>query len=278
MTASDDVVGLRVKVPSAELFVRVRGNGRPVLLLHGGGPGTSGDGWVACMAACAPGVQLIAPDFPGFGDSGPLARGEYGNPAFVAATLELMDALCLEHVTLAGHSMGSSVAAALAARNPQRIERLLLVAPGGPFFGFNDYASPGMEQITRTTREPTLANVTRLVELMSAQDAAGLAHQVETRMERLRNPTIIEVQRALLGGRVTPDAAATARRAELAARIRTFERPVELVWGAREAFNPMELAERIRSALPAGSAYHLVAGAGHNVQYDQPQAVARLLA
>jgi pimeloyl-ACP methyl ester carboxylesterase len=278
MTDNDSVVGIRLKLPSADVFVRVCGEGRPVVLLHGGGPGTSGDGWVDCMMACAAGLQLFAPDLPGFGDSGPLDSGsEYGNAAFVAATLAMLDALCLPHVTLAGHSMGASVAAAIAARHPERVEKLLLLAPGGAFFGFTDYESPGMTQIARTTLDPSIDNVRALVDLMSSQDAEGRARQVEHRLQRLRRPGILEGQRALLNARSTLDATAIAQRAEMAGRIQSFERPVTLIWGAEEAFNPAVLGDRIRAVLPSHTSYYVIPGAGHNVQYDQPRSVAQLI-
>ena len=50
----------------------------------------------------------------------------------------------VDKFVLVGHSMGAAVAAALAVQYPDRIRHLIVVAPGGGFYGIDDYTSLGM--------------------------------------------------------------------------------------------------------------------------------------
>ena len=76
------------------------------------------------------GRAVLAPDLPGHG------RSEGPPPASVEAlaewTLALLDAADAQQAALVGHSMGSLVALEAAARAPQRIARLVMVAAAYP--------------------------------------------------------------------------------------------------------------------------------------------------
>jgi pimeloyl-ACP methyl ester carboxylesterase len=83
--------------------------------------------------AAAHGVRAIAPDLPGFGRTPPapaLARPGAPTPEEQAdQLLAWMDARGLERPVIVAHSTGRQTAAALAARAPHRVERLVLAAP-----------------------------------------------------------------------------------------------------------------------------------------------------
>jgi pimeloyl-ACP methyl ester carboxylesterase len=125
-----DVDGLPVHVLEA-------GDGPPVLLLHGSGPGTTGPGaWRATVEALAGSWRLVAPDQPGFGRT-PLPPGSTGGLRdWTRVATGLMDRLGHTTYAVVGHSMGGAVALALAAAEPERVSRVVAVAtmgaPGAP--------------------------------------------------------------------------------------------------------------------------------------------------
>ena len=102
---------------------------RSVLLLHGAGL----DHTVWTLAArhfARHGRNVIVPDLPGHGrSSGP---GRESVAAMADWVVELLDALGLEKIALAGHSMGSLVALDCAARYPGRITALAMVGTTVP--------------------------------------------------------------------------------------------------------------------------------------------------
>ena len=98
----------------------------PVVLVHGFG--VSSAYWVPLAARLAESFRVIAPDLPGHGRS-ETPRRAMGVDAFADALLNFLNAAAVERSVIVGHSLGSQIALALAARHPERVERLVLVSP-----------------------------------------------------------------------------------------------------------------------------------------------------
>lgn len=109
------------------------GAGVPVLFLHGSGPGASGWSNFAANARAwvAAGHRCVLPDLPGYGQSSKPAEQVYSFDFLAGAVLALLDHLGLERVALVGNSMGGALAIKLALDHPERISKLVLMAPGG---------------------------------------------------------------------------------------------------------------------------------------------------
>jgi pimeloyl-ACP methyl ester carboxylesterase len=115
-----------VVLDGAVVHVLSKGEGRPVVLLHGNG--TLGEEILSAFPR-VPGVRWIAPDRPGFGYSDALADGQE-DPVSQALWLErLLPALGLSAPTIVAHSLAAGSAIALAAARPARVGRLVLLAP-----------------------------------------------------------------------------------------------------------------------------------------------------
>lgn len=76
----------------------------------------------------AAGKSVVAVDLRGHGDSG--YAPPWNTDTHVDDLLETVDALGIERATWIGHSFGARIAAALAARVPERANRLVLLDPG----------------------------------------------------------------------------------------------------------------------------------------------------
>jgi pimeloyl-ACP methyl ester carboxylesterase len=98
------------------------GSGAPVVLLHQ--TPRSWDEYREVLPLLGRTHRAIAMDTIGFGASAPLAEHSIEN--YAAAVLEFLDALGLDRATLAGHHTGGVVAVEVAARAPERVERLVL--------------------------------------------------------------------------------------------------------------------------------------------------------
>src|SRR3954447_24274198 len=97
-----------VQVAGGELHYHEAGDGPPLLLLHGSGPGVSA--WANFrdnLPAFAEHFRTIALDFPGFGTSHTVE----GNPlpAGPGAVTDLIEGLGLDRVAVLGNSMGGNV-------------------------------------------------------------------------------------------------------------------------------------------------------------------------
>jgi abhydrolase domain-containing protein 6 len=105
------------------------GHGEPVVLLHGFG--ASADSWNRFAKPLTKRYRVIAPDQPGWGASTRLETASYGYPAQVERLHQFLAALGLKRVHMVGHSMGGFIASAYAARYPDEIITLGLIAPHG---------------------------------------------------------------------------------------------------------------------------------------------------
>jgi 2-hydroxy-6-oxonona-2,4-dienedioate hydrolase len=108
------------------------GRGAPVLLLHG--VGMTADSWCRALGPLGQDFDAIAPDLL---DNGFTAAGAYAGGPPHRAMLEhltaMLDGLALDRVAIVGSSFGATLAAHLARRVPERVERLVLVSSGSVF-------------------------------------------------------------------------------------------------------------------------------------------------
>lgn len=112
-----------------------QGEGAPVMLIHGSGPGVSAwANWRLTVPELAKARRVIAPDMVGFGFTERPAGFAYGLDHWVGHAVGLLDALGVEQTDLVGNSFGGAIALALAIRHPQRVRRLVLMGSVGvPF-------------------------------------------------------------------------------------------------------------------------------------------------
>jgi pimeloyl-ACP methyl ester carboxylesterase len=117
------------------------GTGEPLLLVHGNL--SNATAWQEQLTLLPEGVWGIAADLRGFG-SGEAAPVDAtrGLRDFADDLAALLDALELDAVHVAGHSMGGGVALQLALDQPERVRSLLLVAPMSPH-GFGGTRADG---------------------------------------------------------------------------------------------------------------------------------------
>jgi pimeloyl-ACP methyl ester carboxylesterase len=121
--ANSAVATEQVTVQGCTVAYRRAGSGPVILLLHGWGG--SSHYWTATMAALANQYTLIAPDMPGFGASPPLSEPT-DVPRLITWAEAFTATLGLERFILNGHSFAAGLAAHLATRNPQQVEKLVL--------------------------------------------------------------------------------------------------------------------------------------------------------
>ena len=119
-----------LEVAGLKLAYRERGpaSAEPVVVLHGWG--ASIDAVVSIQDGLAAELRVIAFDLPGFGASDP-PPGAWGTPDYAELVRSALDRVGLQRVNLLGHSFGGKVSLFLAARWPERVERLVLVNSAG---------------------------------------------------------------------------------------------------------------------------------------------------
>jgi pimeloyl-ACP methyl ester carboxylesterase len=108
------------------------GSGPVLLMLHGGGPGASGwSNFKQNIPALASHYRLLLVDQPGFGDSDKPVHDEPQHEISTRLLVQLLDHLGIDRVTPVGNSMGGAASLQLTLDHPDRVDRLILMAPAG---------------------------------------------------------------------------------------------------------------------------------------------------
>ncbi|GCD93005.1 alpha/beta fold hydrolase [Embleya hyalina] len=168
MTPTRTSTARRVRTKDWKLHYHEAGAGRPMILLHGSGPGATGwSNFAGNIAALAEHFHVYAVDMPGWGESDPAGVDRLDH---VEAAIQFLDALGIEKAAFVGNSMGGQTSLRLATEHPDRITHLVTMgAPVGPvrtLFGAGDGPSEGLKVLIAAYRDPSPENMRRLVEIM----------------------------------------------------------------------------------------------------------------
>ena len=128
-------IGLSIDVDGIQTNYHDCGEGDPVILLHGSGPGvTAWQNWRGILPKLGETHRVLAPDIVGFGFS-QLPEGE--KPGIKLWTRHLagfIEALGLDRVTLVGNSFGGALALGMMAFHSDKVRSLILMGtPAGEF-------------------------------------------------------------------------------------------------------------------------------------------------
>ena len=109
-----------------------QGDGRPVILIHGGGPGADAWGnWFGCMARFAAEFRTIAIDLAGYGGTEAPEGFVYSQDNRNRQLVAFIEALDAGPVSVVGNSMGGATALGAAMLRPELIDNLVLMGSAG---------------------------------------------------------------------------------------------------------------------------------------------------
>lgn len=162
MNAPSPEIGRSVRTGSFRTNVHDLGRGKPLLMIHGSGPGVSAyANWRLALPVLSKARRVIVPDMVGFGFTDRPAGISYTMDTWLQQAIDLLDALVLPQVDLVGNSFGGALALALAIRHPQRVRRLVLMGSVGVPFPI----TPGLDAVWGYT--PSFENMRGLLDLFA---------------------------------------------------------------------------------------------------------------
>jgi len=231
------------------------GEGPVLILLHGAGGG--GTSWYKVIGPLSRRFRVIAFDKPGYGESDkPWA--DYSKDFFINWLLAALDELSIHRFHLVGNSQGGSVAIAFSLQYPERLNKMILVSPGG--LG----SVSGWSIIPRMLlyRLLPISLWDRLLGSKVMKDGS-VAHPAWHRYaaEVIRKP----------GGRY-PFFLGRGKAVEAYTeeQLRSISVPTLIIWGEEEAFFPLAQGE-LAAALIPNARLEVIPKAGHFPWMEAPE-------
>jgi pimeloyl-ACP methyl ester carboxylesterase len=224
------------QAPSRPFAYEVTGSGPPLILLHG--LYGSGRWWSRNVPAFAANFRTYTVDLPGFGQSRQARWSRLDGTADRLADWITAEGLSRAHV--AGHSLGGAVAARLAARHPDRIDRLMLVNAAIRSQGTRRRV--GAMHVVPTIRG----------------DAAGFAPLLVRDLLRSHPRSFVT-------------AAVDALQTDWGAHLTRITAPTLVVWGEGDTLTPLVLGHAIAETVMDAQLI-VLPNAGHNPMWECAEA------
>ncbi|MGV0733186.1 alpha/beta fold hydrolase [Mycolicibacter sinensis] len=268
-----------VSVAGKPIFFAEAGAGPAVVMLHGGGPGASGvSNYSRNIEALAARFRVIVPDMPGYGRS--VKRVDRHDPFGYLAdmTRGLLDQLGVTTAHLVGNSYGGAAALRLALDTPHRVDKLVLMGPGGigttrgaPTAGLNSLLSYyGGDGPSRDKLEAFIRNYLVYEGASVPDELIDLRYQASIDPEVVANPPL----RRPSG----PLALRTLWRMDLTRdkRLRRLRTPTLVLWGRDDKVNKPAGGPLLLDTMPNAELV-MTSRTGHWMQWERAELFNRLV-
>lgn len=239
------------------------GQGEPLLLIHGFG--ADKDNFTRVAKWLTPRYRVIAPDLLAFGESSKPAEAGYTIIEQMERLRGFAKALGIEKAHIGGSSMGGFIAATWAAKHPEEVQSLWLLAPAGV------YSAPESDLtalIRLKSANPLLVRNeddfrTTFKFVMSDPPYVPGPILDVLAQRRIANYALEEKIFADINERSTP----------LEELVKDLPTPARIVWGERDRALHPGGAEILKGLMPNASVL-MMPWVGHLPMLERPQEVA----
>jgi pimeloyl-ACP methyl ester carboxylesterase len=239
------------------------GEGPPLLMLHGSGPGVAGwRNFRGVLAEFAEQYRCLVLEFPGFGVSDDFG----GHPMLTAfdAVVRFVDALGLDAVDIVGNSMGGAVAINYAIANPERVRRLVTIGGIGRNI-FSPGPPEGIRLLQEFTEDPSRERLIRWLHSMVYDPAVVTEELIEERWQHATAPKTLAAARRMY----SKDAFAQMTKAMDASKapqpwaiMHRLKAPTLITWGRDDRVSPLDMALIPMQTIP-NAELHVFPNCGH---------------
>lgn len=258
---SNPEIGERVDVNGIGTNYIVAGEGEPLILIHGSGPGvTAYANWRGVIPDFAQHFRCYAPDTLGFGYTDfPAHIQGFDMDQWIAHLIGFMDALGIARAHFIGNSYGGALAVALATRHPERVNRLILMGAAGVRFDVTD----GLRKVWGY--QPSVEAMRDLMTTFAFDASLVKDEIVRSRFEASIRPGAQEAFSSLFPEprQRWLDALATDED-----KLAAIQHEVLIIHGREDVIVPHAASERFHQLIP-NSELHLFGQCGHWTQIEK---------
>ncbi len=260
-----------IEIDGVRLHYRDEGEGPVLVLLHANY--ASLFMWEPWVARLRDHYRIIRVDLPAHGLTGPEPNGDYRLERIQFLFENFIDAMEIDQFSVAGASIGGTVAMRYTVDYPERVARLILISPGS--------LEPRVRGRTTPAEVPGAANV--LAYILPRAFTEFLLRNDFGNPERL-DPQIVDEWYAMWMREGNRMAMLSLLRQYVSGgvedKIRAVKVPVLLIWGEQNRRVPLALAYETRDLLESSPSVELevLAGVGHMLVQEAPEESAAIIA
>jgi 2-hydroxy-6-oxo-6-(2'-aminophenyl)hexa-2,4-dienoate hydrolase len=238
------------------------GQGKPIILLHGGGAGADAWGnWQGCISLLAPHFRVLAMDMVGFGktEKPDPSTFVYSQNARVKHLADFIEAMDLKKASLVGNSMGGATSLGVCMSRPELVDKLVLMGSAG----LNAQINEAIRVIL--SYAPSRENMQKLVRVLTHEGFSVDPGLIDYRLELTQQPGVMAAYGATMkwvaeqGGLFYPEEA-----------IRQVKHKTLVVNGKQDQVVPPELGWKFSQLLESSWLY-LIPHCGHWAMIEHPQ-------
>lgn len=244
------------------------GEGDPVLLIHGSGPGVSAwANWRTVLPELSKQHRVIAPDILGFGYTERPDGVTYDMATWTEHLVGLLDALGLDRVAIIGNSFGGALALNVATHHPDRVSKLVLMGAVGVPFEITE----GLDRVWGF--EPSLPNMVDLMDVFAYDRSLLTEDLAKLRLEAATRPGVHEAYSAMFPA---PRQRSVEAMTVPDADIRSLTQPTLIVHGRDDEVIPLSNSMRLNELIEQ-SELHVYGQCGHWVQIEHTAGFTQLV-
>jgi pimeloyl-ACP methyl ester carboxylesterase len=257
-------------ISAGDWYFIEQGQGPALLLIHG--LGASSFSWRYNLEPLARYFRVLAPDLPGHGRSPAVLTADYRLEALTRGLMDFLDRHGVQQATVAGNSLGGSLALLLARDYPARVKALILLAPGVAIrrlpYLFYPLRLPGLGLLAAALLGPwIIPYALRLIyyrrQLITSEVVAGYAAPYRDLSRRL-------ALRRLCHQLQLPPAS------EIEGMLKKISQPTTIIWGKKDLILPVPQAGWLADRLPQAEV-RLLGEVGHAPQEEAPDTVNKII-
>ena len=237
------------KIHFLETKTKKPGKAWRVLFIHGSGG--NGGLWHKVMHELSSGYNSLAVDLPGHGES--QGEGRKTIREYTRFIADFLNAVGMEKVVLAGHSMGGGIAQDFSLRFPEKTGALLLIGTGA-----------------------RLRVLPEVLELMRKMASGEIPPKFEPWGFAAKTPPEIvsegEREWRKTGARARYHDFMACDQFDVMGELEKIRQPTLVVCGAEDRLTPVKYSEFLHKKI-SGSRMKVIEGAGHMVMLEAPKAL-----
>lgn len=267
--ASIPEIGKTVSVNGVRTNYHEQGEGPPLLLIHGSGPGvTAWANWRANLPEFAKEFHVYAPDMIGFGYTDAPAGGIKEKQVWIDHLAGFLDAMGIEKASLVGNSFGGALTIAFMIAHPDRVDRAVLMGAAGVEFPITE----ALDFVWGY--EPSMEMMRKTIAYLSTDPSRITESLIESRYEASRRPAAHEPYAATFGPKPRQNHLKMLCSSE--EQVAAIQHEVLILHGKLDRVIPLEVSERLVKLIK-NSDLHAFGNCGHWVQIERAASFNRLV-